>query len=82
MSTVKKSKKTLDANDIIRSAAAAVGLYSVCSISRATGIPESTLRKKLKNFQLFSVGELSALMRELPTLTDEVVGRAVREANK
>lgn len=77
-----KNKKTLDANDIIRSAAAAVGLYSVCSMSRATGIPESTLRKKLKKFQLFSVGELSALMREMPTLTDEVIGQAIREANE
>ena len=75
-------KKKLDANDIIRSAAAAVGLYSVCSMSRATGIPESTLRKKLKKFQLFSVGELCALMRELPTLTDEVIGQAIREANE
>ena len=76
-----KNKK-IDANAEIRSAGAAAGLYSVCAISRATGIPESTLRKKCKNFQMFSVGELCALMRELPKLTDEVIGRAIREASE
>lgn len=75
-------KKPEDPNKTIRTAGAAAGYYSVAAIARATGIPESTLRKKLGKFQLFTVGELGALMRELPTLTDEVVGRAIREANK
>lgn len=72
-----------DAPDFaVRSAAAAVGLNSVESIAEATGIPRSTLARKLKLFSTFTVGELSALMNKFPSLTDEKMGKLIREVSK
>jgi hypothetical protein len=76
-------KKIADSPDFaVRSAAAAVGLNSVESIAEATGIPRSTLARKLKLFSTFTAGELSALMNEFPSLTDEKMGKLIREVSK
>jgi hypothetical protein len=75
-------KKADSPSNIIRAAAAAVGLNSVESIAEATGIPRSTLARKLKLFSTLTAGELSALMNEFPSLTDEKMGKLIREVSK
>lgn len=65
---------------MIRAAAALQSLHSVAAIANETGIPETTLRRKLKHFETLTVGELNALMRALPSLTNEMIGEAVRTA--
>ena len=65
---------------MIRAAAALQKMYSVAAIANETGIPESTLRRKLKHFETLTVGELCTLMRVCPSLTNEMIGEAVRTA--
>lgn len=76
---MRKNKDEPSQSVMIRAAAAIQKMYSVAAIARATGIPETTLRKKLKHFKTLSAGELSVLMRECPTITDEMMGKAIRE---
>lgn len=76
-----KNKKDVTSSErIIRVAGAAAGYDSMTAIAEAAGIPDSTLRKRMKNFTTFRVGELCAIMKELPELTDEAMGRAIRLA--
>lgn len=76
---MKKILIKTDPGEMIRAEGAKAKMYSVAALARATGIPQTTLRKKLKRFGTMSAGELSALMRECPTITDEMMGKAIRE---
>jgi predicted ArsR family transcriptional regulator len=64
--------------NIIRTAAAAAQMYSVAAIADTIGVPQTTLRKHLKNFSMITAGELSAMMAVMPALTDEEMGKAIR----
>jgi DNA-binding transcriptional regulator PaaX len=75
-------KEDLDLGEMIRTEGARMKMFSVAAIARATGIPETTLRKKLKRYKTLSAGELSALMKECPTITDEMMGKAIRAIAK
>jgi hypothetical protein len=77
---MRKNKDEPSQATMIRTAAAHRSMYSVAALANETGIPETTLRRKLKHFETLTVGELSALMRALPSITDEMMGKAVREA--
>ncbi len=74
------AKKSEDPANTIRAAGAAVGAYSLSDISNRTGIPKSTLCRKIKQIKTLTVGELAVLMKEFPSLSDEVVGKIIREA--
>ena len=77
---MKNKKEEISSERIIRVAGTAAGYDSVTAIAEAAGIPDSTLRKRMKNFTTFRVGELAAIMKELPELSDEAMGRAIRLA--
>lgn len=73
-------KKIADSpSNIIRAAAAKVGAHSVKAIAEMTGIKRSTMQRRMENISTFTVGELSALMAYYPDLTDEVIGKMIRE---
>ena len=76
---MKNQEKTPDR--IIMAAAALTGVNSVNSIATLTGIKQSTLDRRMKNFATFRAGELAALMHEFP-LSDEEIGRMIREVYK
>lgn len=58
------------------------GYRSLRQISQAAGIPYTTLYKRMKHFECSTAGELNALMKVLPSITNEMMGKAVREAAK
>lgn len=58
------------------------GYRSLRQISQAAGIPYSTLYKRMLHFECCTAGELNALMKVLPSITNEMMGKAVREAAK
>lgn len=74
-----KRKNDNDLGEMIRVESARAKMFSVAALARATDIPETTLRKKLKRFKTLSAGELSVVMKECPTITDEMMGKAIRE---
>lgn len=75
-----RKKKSNDSALMIRSAAASVGSFTVKDIAERSGIDRTTLTRRLEHFNTFTVGELAALMKLCPTITDEDMGRAIRDA--
>jgi hypothetical protein len=74
------NKNNKDSGNLIRAAAAEIGAFSMSDISELTGIKRSTVQRRMKDITTFTVGELATLMHELPSLTDEKIGKMIREA--
>lgn len=79
---MKNKERYAAASNIIRAAAAEIGAFSMADMSELTGIKRSTMQRRMKDISTFTVGELSTLMHELPSLTDEKIGKMIREVYK
>ena len=73
----KKTEETPE--NILSSAAARLGDKSIEAMSRTTGIKRSTMQRRMKNFATFTAGELSTLMYYYPHLSNEEMGKMIRE---
>ena len=77
---MRKELMNSNAAKMIRAAGVEQGLNSLRAIAQAAGIPYSTMYKRMLHFECFSAGELNALMRVLPSINNEMMGKAIREA--